>query len=93
MTPTAAPMPKARTACDVAGREREHAERGGAAGGEQRHGEIGDGRLERVRAIAGLAHQLVEMLDDVHVIGDREDDDDRQMIMLLRTLKVNPINV
>ena len=61
---------------DVARGERQHAERRRRAGAEQRRRQVRDRRLERClrRLVAAL---LVPVLHDVHVVGDREHDDQR----------------
>ena len=61
---------------DVAGGERQHAERGRAAGAEERRRQVRDGRLERASRPL-VPPLLVPVLHDVHVVGDGEHDDER----------------
>ena len=69
-------MPNDADRDDVARGERQHAERGRGAGAEQRRRQVRDGGLERLLAVA-VPPLLVLVLHDVHVVGDREDDDER----------------
>ena len=62
---------------DAARRERQHAERRRRAGAEERRNQVRHGRLERVRVVAA-APLLVPVLHDVHVVGNREHDDERE---------------
>ena len=76
MMPTADPMPNALHRDDVARRERQHAERRRRARAEQRRRQMRDRRLERVLDVA-VPPLLVPVLHDVHVVGDRQHDDER----------------
>ena len=76
MIPTADPTPNDLHGHDVARRERQHAERRRRARAEQRRRQVRDRRLERLLYVA-VPPLLVPVLHDVHVVGDRQHDDER----------------
>ena len=70
-------MPNDSHRVHLARGQRQHAQRGGATGGQQRQEHVGHGRDERLLAAAGPLEGLGVVLDDVHVVGDGQHHDQR----------------